>query len=602
MPLVRASSLAVVATLVLHPVLAAQSAVSAPISNVRYELTFDSATAAERTVKVSMTFDVTGTQPVLLSIPTWTPGAYDVSNFARKVSEFEATMAGQPRRWDKLDPDTWRVQTGGAGAVTVTFDFLADSLDNAMAWSQPDFVMLNGTNVFPYAEGRSLQFPATVTVRTQSGWRVTTGMHAAGAANTWREANYHDLVDMPMFIGRFDVDSTRISGKWFRLATYPAGMHGSGARAALWHELEQIVPAHSRVYGVTPWDDYTQFIIYTDFGGISALEHQSSNVAISAPQFIGTPILTNVLAHEIYHAWNVKRLRPAEMVPYAYAAWQPTTLLWVSEGFTDYYADLGTVRGGAIDSTAFLRNTMGHMDVVSNTPAVSVEDASLQIWIHPQDGTDYIYYDKGSVIGFLLDIQIRDASDNRHSLDDVMRELYQTTFLRGRGFTNTEFWASVARAAGRPLSDFYRDYVDGRDSLPYNSVLPLGGMRLVTETTRVPRMGVSTRTDSTGSRVMELVPGGAFEAAGVRPGDYLISTGGIDQQRDVSGEEFRRQYAGREGQEYAIIVQRAGQSVTLTGRVRMGDNTVTRLEYDAAASPKAARIRAGLLRGTTDRS
>ncbi len=576
--------------------------VSAPISNVRYELTFDSASAARHTLRITMHFDVAGTTPVLLSLPIWSPGAYEVSNFARRVSHFTATLGGEARRWDKLDYDTWRLRTGGPGAVVVTFDAEADSLDNAMAWSRADFLMVNGTNVFPYAEGRSLDFAAQVTVHTEAGWRVVTGMHAAGAPMTWGERNYHDLTDMPFFIGRFDVDSTLISGKWTRLATYPAGTHAGEARANLMRELGQIIPAHSAVFGVTPWDDYTAFIIYAAFPGISALEHQSSNVAIADPQFIGTPVLTNVIAHEIFHAWNVKRLRPAQMVPYRYDAPQPTTLLWVSEGFTDYYADLAEVRGGVIDSAGFLRNTFGHIQTVADAPPVSVEDASLQAWIHPTDGTDPLYYDKGALIGLLLDIQIRDASDNRQSLDAVMRALYQAAYRHGRGFTNDEFWAAVSRAAGgRSFADFYRDDVDGSDSLPYDPILPLAGMRRVTQTTRVPRMGVTTNTDSTGSRVVRVLPGGAFDLAGVEVGDYLLSVGGIEQKQDVSADEFRRRFANRDGEAYPIVVRRGAQELTLTARVKLGDNTVTRLEFDPSASAKAVRIRSGILHGTTDR-
>ncbi|HEY2805661.1 MAG TPA: hypothetical protein VGI92_07380 [Gemmatimonadales bacterium] len=580
---------------------AADASVSAPITNVRYELTFDSASAAQRRIGMKMTFDVAGAAPVLLALPAWSPGAYDISNFSRHVSHFSATMNGQPRRWDKYRYDTWRVRPEGAGTLEVAFDFEADTLDNAMAWSKPDFLMVNGTNVFFYPEGRSLEFPAQVTVHTQPGWLVTTGMHAARAPLTYHERNYHDLVDMPMFIGHFDVDSQQISGKWTRLATYPAGTHAGPARVQLWSDLAKIIPQHSAVFGVTPWDDYTVYILYQPFGGISALEHQSSNVGISDPQFVGTPILTNVIAHEIFHAWNVKRLRPAQMVPYRYDAPEQTTLLWVSEGFTDYYADLGEVRGGAIDSAGFLRNLMGHFSVVAQAPPTSVEDASLSTWIHPTDGSDALYYDKGATIGFLLDVLIRNASDDQQSLDAVMRGLYQASYLHGRGFTNEEFWTAVSRAAGgKSFASFYDHYVDGRDSLPYDSVLPLAGMKLVTTTTKVARMGVSSRSDSAGAlpHVMQVVPGGAFAAAGVEVGDTLISVGGIDQKADPNAEEFRRRFSSHEGEAYPVVVRRNGQELTLTAHVVLRDNTVTQLEYDAAAGPKALRVRGGILRAS----
>ena len=585
------------------PASARDSSASAPIRNVRYELTFDSAGAARRSVSVAMTFDVAGTEPVLLSFPVWAPGHYEVMNFARRVSGFGATQDGQPRRWDKADYATWRVWPAGAGTLTVGFRFAADTLQNASAWARPDFLMANGTNLFPFPRGRSLDFAATVTVRTAPGWTVTTGMHRAGTPLTYREASYHDLTDMPFFIGRFDLDSVLISGKWTRLATYPAGRFAGEPRQRLWRDLQGTIPAESRVFGVTPWDDYTVFMIFDDsFPGGSALEHQSSNVGIYAPQIIGSPGLTNVVAHEMFHAWNVKRLRPAEMVPYRYDGPQPTPLLWVSEGFTDYYADLAQVRSGDVDSAAFLRSSLGHIQTVLNSPPASIADASLSVWIHPRDGTDFLYYDKGSVIGLLLDVAIRDASDNRGSLDDVMRGLYRSAYAAGRGFTNEEFWAAASRAAGgRSFAEFYARFVDGRDSLPLDSILARAGMRFTASSFRAPRLGINTSGGSFGSLVTFAQPDGAYTAAGGLAGDTLLVLGGVDVRQDLNFDEFRRRWTGSDQPSLPIVIHRGGRELTLQAPVRLVDWHSTDLTFDATASSKAARIRSGILRGTTDR-
>ena len=136
----------------------------------------------------------------------------------------------------------------------------------------------------------------------------------------------------------------------------------------------------------------------------------------------------------------MKRLRPADLWPYRYDAPQPTAWLWVSEGITDYYADLAEVRGGLVADTGFYGLTAGKMNEVEAAGPVALEDASLNTWVHPVDGTAYIYYPKGSLAGFMLDVMIREASDNRRSLDDVMRDLYRTTYKLGRGFTSDDWW------------------------------------------------------------------------------------------------------------------------------------------------------------------
>jgi predicted metalloprotease with PDZ domain len=240
---------------------------------------------------------------------------------------------------------------------------------------------------------------------------------------------------------------------------------------------------------------------------------------------------------------------------------------------------------------------------VHNAPPASVEDASISVWIHPTDGTDFIYYDKGAVLGLLLDIAIRDASDNRQSLDDVMRRLYQATYPHGHGFTNDEFWAVVSRAAGgRSFAEFHHRYVDGSDAPPYDSILPLAGMRFTSRTWRAPRLGISTFGDTTGvARITAVVPGGVFGEAGGLPGDTLVMLGGVEVRRDPDFDAFRDRWADHEGATFPIVVRRGGQEVTLSGRVRLVERTDLRLDYDANPPRKAARVRSGVLHGKTDR-
>jgi predicted metalloprotease with PDZ domain len=577
--------------------------VSAPIGNVRYEITFDSSTARSRTIKVAMSFDVAGSGPVLLSLPAWTPGAYELSFFARWVSNFNPRAAGRALAWDKLDYDTWRLLPAGARSVTVRFDYLADSLDNAMAWSRPDFALFNGTNVLLYPEGRGTNFPATVTIKTEPGWLIATGMQAVPQrAGTYHEGNYHDLVDKPFFVGRMDYDSARVAGVWTRLATYPAGAMTGPARAQTWDEIGKMIPAEAAVFRETPWPHYTVMMIFdSSYGGGSALEHTNSHVGIYSPQFIGNPILASITAHEIFHAWNVKRLRPADMVPYRYDRSEPTPWLWVSEGITDYYADLAILRGGIIDSAQFLGVTSEKIGKLSEAPPTALEDASLSTWIHPTDGSSYLYYPKGSLAGLLLDVLIRDASDNRHSLDDVMRELYRSTYKAGRGFTGADWWRAVSRnAAGKSFKDFAARYVDGRVAYPWAQVLPLAGLREVADTIREARLGIATAMDSTGGIVIKQVdPGSAAGEAGVKPDDVLLRLGGIAVTDSTFGEQFRERFGKEAGQPLPIEVRRDGRTMTLNGEVRLVTRVENRLTIDPTASAKAVRVREGILRGTT---
>jgi predicted metalloprotease with PDZ domain len=577
------------------------------VSNIRYEVTFDSATAQRRVIQVAMRFYAAKRSSVLLSLPAWTPGAYEISNYARFVDRFTAVAGADSLDWDKTDYDTWLVAIPAAGEVTVRFEYKADSLDNAMSWSKDDFVFFNGTNLFLYPEPSEHNFASTVTVRTMPGWRVATGMKPVSAATgsyTFGAADYHELVDMPFFVGKFDVDSTVIADKVFRFASYPSGSVSAAARANAFEQMRQVIPYQAMIFGEVPWDTYTLLQVADEsftLGAAAGLEHRNSHLNVVSTAVLGNPILPSLYSHEVFHAWNVKLMRPSEMVPYRYHAPQPTTLLWIAEGVTDYYADITMVRGKAVTPRSFYGTTTNKIETIEQNEPTALEDASLSAWIHPVNGTDNLYYDKGSVAALLLDIMIRDASDNRGSLDTVMRDLYETTYKKGRGFTNQQWWAAVSRAAGGgSFGEFEKRYIDGRDQFPYDSVLPLAGLRLIVDRTVQPSIGLSVAPDEDGLRVMQVVVSGPGAMAGVQLGDYLISIGGLDASDPLFQEQFNRKFAATPpGGTIPIEIRRGTQRLTLNAPVRFNTIETRRIIEMTNASPKALRVRAGLLSGTT---
>jgi len=561
------------------------------ISNVRYEVTFDASTAPGRLIHVAMSFDVDDEQTVALSLPSWTPGSYQLDDFAKNVRNVSASLGSSEIRWDKSDFDTWRVYPTDAGRVTIEFDYRADQLDVGQAWAASDLAFFNGTNLFLYPEGQDLSFPSEIAFHTESDWGVATGLTSAGDGWEFTAQDYHELVDMPTFVGDFDMDSTQIDGTWYRLASYPVGALAGQPRATLWSQIEAMMPPMAAVTGDVPWDRYTTMTVFDEgFGGGSALEHSNSHLGVYHPGFIGTPTLASITAHEIFHAWNVKRIRPAQMWPYDYGRQMPTELLWVSEGITDYYADLALVRGGIVPAQGFYGLTQGKIGTVNNTVPVALEDASLSAWIGPTDGTSSIYYPKGSLAGFMLDILIRDASDNEHSLDDVMKAMYEDAYEQGQGFTEQMWWDAVRSAAnGRSFEQFHDAFIDGRDPFPWAEVLPLAGLEWIDETVDVARIGISTITDTSGIRVTQVVPGGSGAQAGVLPGDVLVEIGGIAAEDASFGARFRARFGNEPaGTAYEIVVMRAGERVSL----------MTTLQF---AEVSNSRIREGLLTGSTGR-
>jgi len=374
------------------------------------------------------------------------------------------------------------------------------------------------------------------------------------------------------------------------------------ARTQAWEQLKRIVPVQFNVFGDVPWDSYTLMqIADTSYTGYSGLEHSNSHVDIVAPPFVGSDFQPSLYAHEIFHAWNVKRLRPADLVPYQYDRAQPTPWLWVSEGITDYYADLAEVRGGVVDHEGFYALTAGKIGEYAATIPFALEDASLNTWIHPRDGTGYSYYPKGSLAGLFLDITIRDASENKNSLDGVMKELYETTYKKGRGFTRADFWGAVKKAAnGRSFDVFEGLYVDGREPYPWPTMLRTIGLQLVPDS--VPRIGVTSAADPAGVvRIMEIEPGSSAAVAGVHVGDELLKVGEVAVADAEFGAKMRLHYNGRPtGSPLPIVVKRGNDTLTLNGVLRYAQSA-PRIAEDPAASAKAIKLREGILRGTVDK-
>ncbi|MGH7623421.1 MAG: hypothetical protein ACREMU_13845, partial [Gemmatimonadaceae bacterium] len=435
--------------------------------------------------------------------------------------------------------------------------------------------------------------------RVPAGWRVATGM--TPAATGYAASNYHDLVDMPILAGHFDFDSAKAGNGWVRFASYPVAEESAERRASTLADFVKIIGAESAVFGETPWRTYTVMqIADSAFGAIVGLEHQNSHVDLTSAFALGQPVLTSVYAHEVFHAWNVKRLRPADMWPYEYAHEQPTTWLWVSEGITDYYADLALVRSGVTDSAAFFATTAGKISEIAALPPVGLDDASLSAWIQPTDGTADSYYPKGSLAGLMLDIMIRDASNNARSLDDVMRSLYRDAYKAGKGFTGEQWWKAVQTAAGgKSFADFDARYVDGRDPYPWASVLPLAGMQLLNDSVRTPILGVTMGEVDGQLRVTAVAPGSTAEIAGVQPGDELASVGDIPGDTPGLTDHLRARYGNETKVMIPLTVRRAGRQMSLVAPLGFTWNVERRIAPLPGASAKAVRIRAGILHGTT---
>ena len=484
-----------------------------------------------------------------LVMPVWTPGSYLVREFARHVQDFEAKgAAGRALAWSKVNKNTWRVETGGQRDWRATYRVYANELTVRTSELNDRHAFWNNTALLMHIDGQ-LGVPSTLRVVPFKDWKVATGLQPlAGERNTFIAPNFDVLYDSPVIASDFKTLSFEVRGTPHRIIIDGDQAGSNIDPERLRRDTQKVVEATIALMGDVPYRDYT-FILLLRPGGGGGLEHLNSTALIANPfGFRSEASYVNFLslvAHEFFHLWNVKRIRPDALGPFDYTKENYTRLLWVAEGLTSYYEDILLRRAGLISDKEALERMARNIQGVQNVPgrlAMSVEEASFDAWIkyYRQDensiNSQISYYDKGNVVGLLLDLRIRALSNGARSLDDVMRYLYTEHAKRGRNFSPADFQRAAEIAAGQSMDDFFSRYVRGRDELDYNAALATAGLRL--DTTGAPpdaakpapqRTHLGATLVQDGDRlIVRNVPAGtpAYEQ-GLNANDQIIAIDGV---------------------------------------------------------------------------
>lgn len=423
----------------------------------------------------------------LLVMPVWTPGSYMVREFARHVQDFAAKdSSGRSLQWEKTNKYTWRIATGGAREWQATYRVYANELSVRTNQLNSDHAFWNNAALLMYLDG-FLQAPSTLRVVAPQPWKIATGLPSAGK-NTFRAENFDILYDSPVEVSNFKTISFEVKGVPHRIVIDGDGNYDA---EAMKRDVQKIVASSVELMdGEIPYRDYT-FILHLRSNTGGGLEHLNST-ALGFRRFgfkpeTGYRGFLSLVAHEFFHLWNVKRIRPDALGPFDYTNENYTKLLWVAEGVTSYYDPLIQRRAGLItekDYLAEFARAFQNLQKIPGRLVMSAEESSFDTWIkyYRQDensvNSQVDYYDKGSILGFLLDLEIRKLSKNAKSLDDVMRHLYTDFYKKDRNYTPADFQKVSEQMAGASLEDFFARYVRGREELDYNRGLIAAGLRL----------------------------------------------------------------------------------------------------------------------------
>lgn len=544
--------------------------------------------------------------PARLVIPNWAPGAYRLMDSGKNIAGVTAsTAAGDALPVTHDSAISWTVDTKGAAGIVVRY---SAAVRDPVQWRRPNnrwFLratsgIIDGPRTYMYLDGWKLA-PAHVTFRLPAGWRIGTGLVPTTDSSTYWAPSYDVLIDSPVLVGRFLSYRFTAAGVPHRAVVDLGGGAQTRRAARVFVDmLRRVSETAIGIFGNAPYTDYTYIFVGGRGGGLEHLN--STTIAVSADVLGQRPAAAEaVSAHEFFHTWNVKRIRPVELGPFDYERPVRTLNLWVSEGVTEYYTEVVLARSGLNTPGDFARHlgeAIGNHRGNAARLIVSPERSSWTVWDSPEVNDSYTisYYLQGELLGFLLDLAIRDSTGNAKSLDDVMRYLFDH-FAGERGFTSGDLRGAIRTAAGPDLQDFWRRYVSGTTEIPWDDYLKAAGwsVRFSEEPAPDARIGTITPAVQGGRWRAVAVPGSAAQAAGLVTGDELVRVNGRDI---LDGGDVTAVLRGvPSGGPVTVHVIRAGQPVT----IRFTAGTYRRVRAALTDLPdqtdRMRRIRAGILTG-----
>jgi predicted metalloprotease with PDZ domain len=544
--------------------------------------------------------DVSG--EVTVQMPAWN-ALYQIRDFSSHVQQVEAFVGAQRVPIEKLDKQTWRVVA--AGTVRIQYAIYWDEPGPFAAQLNNEHAFINFAMLLMYVVDRQREKVNLAIMDFPRDWRAE-GALIEGCKMVFDQptcpesaGGYDAIVDAPIEAGKFEeFDLPEVSPR------ISVVIHGDNwKKKQVKEELTRICQYEIKLMGGAPFEHYT-FIFHVGkaaAGGGGGMEHANS-AAISAPS---GESLASVSAHEFFHLWNVKRIRPASLEPVDYAKEQYTRALWFAEGVTSTYGSYTLLRAGIWSKQQFYGDLSGGITELEARPAnrwQSAEQSSLDAWLEKYSlyrDPEYSvsYYTKGQILGFLLDVSIRERTNNEKSLDDVLRAMNADFAREGKYYRDSlDIRLTAEKVAGGSFEEVFQKFVSGTEAFPYEQIMAFAGLQLNMSQRKRAALGfVVEREAGVGLVVRGVETGGAAARAGLRPSDAIVKWNGGDPPRRL--ERWAREQSA--GNVLRLVVRRDEREIKLEFRLGEMTETYYQVEENSKAGERARRIREGLLHGET---
>lgn len=477
-----------------------------------------------------------------VQMPVWAPGSYLVREFSKSVEDVNASFNKKLIKTEQINKNTWRIYSDKANNVNITYRVYAFELSVRTSFLDASHGYFNGTSMFMFINELK-NIPHNLSIIPYKDWKkVSTSLpkgNMDGKGFVYQAPDYDILVDSPVEIGNHETFNFTSAGVLHHVAMYGKGNYDV---EKLKVDMAKITQACTDVFDVNPNKEYT-FIIHNLTEGSGGLEHLSSTTlqvnrwTYGPDQYKG---FLSLVAHEYFHLWNVKRIRPIELGPFDYNNENYTHLLWVMEGFTSYYDELLLYRAGIYTEDEIIKKFANSINRVENQPGNKVQpvaDASFNAWIkayRPTENsynTTISYYTKGSVIANMLDLMICNSTKGKKNLDDVMKALYNDFYLKEkRGFTNKEMQVTLEKVSGLKLDDFFAKYINGTQTFDYKTMFGYANVNAESIASNEADLGISVTGNN---KIRTVYRDGAAYKGGLNVNDEIIAIDGFRVDGDV---------------------------------------------------------------------
>jgi len=548
---------------------------------VNYELRMENPNA--HYFQVKMVVSDIQSNSLDIKMPVWAPGSYLVREFAKSVNLVKANANGNDLEINKTRKNTWHINSNGVTEVEIDYEVYAFELSVRTSFLDDSHAYVNGSSMFMYVDGGKEANGKLKIIPCKAFKKISTPLTKKGK-NTFLFSNYDELVDSPIEIGNQKEYQFEAAGVTHTIAMYGKGNYDI---ERLKKDMAKVVEAETDVFKENPNKEYL-FIIHNLTVGSGGLEHKKATTleverwTYDDKNYLG---FISLVAHEYFHLWNVKRIRPKALGPFDYDNENYTDLLWVMEGFTSYYDELILRRSGFYSEEDYMNRIIGTINYVENQPGNKVQpvahssyDAWIKAYRHNENSinTTISYYSKGQILACMLDLYIIKKTKGEKSLDDFMQKLYADFYKKNDvGFTEDEFNKTLTDFVGEDMSWFIKSYVYDTKSIDYDTFFSGVGVNLV-NSTKGPEPYLGVRTSMHGGKLVvdNVFSGSSAEKYGISVNDELISVDGFR----VDSDKFSYYMSTKNIEdEFEVVLSR--DEIIKTYTIKMGEREPVRYKY-----------------------